>query len=85
MNSPRSTDIPATLITPTHDEIADCARALWNELGQPVGRDEAIWLEAEQRFIASRMLPNITAVSLSILAQPVTRQKTRADSKPSQR
>jgi hypothetical protein len=83
MNSSPSNDIPATLSTPTHDEIADCARALWNELGQPAGRDDAIWLEAEQMFIISRMRPNITAVSLSILAQPVTRQKTRADNKPS--
>lgn len=85
MNSSPSTDMPATLLAPTHDQIADCARALWNESGQPAGRDEAIWLEAEQRFVASRMLPNITAVSLSILAQPVTRQKTAMGKKPSQR
>jgi hypothetical protein len=47
MNPSPSTDTIATASAPTHDEIAQCARALWTESGRPEGRDGAIWLEAE--------------------------------------
>jgi len=32
---------------PTHEEIAQRARSIWNMHGQPQGHDTAIWLEAE--------------------------------------
>ncbi|MEO6568492.1 MAG: DUF2934 domain-containing protein [Opitutaceae bacterium] len=35
---------------PTHNDISQCARELWTQWGQPTGRDEAIWLEAESRL-----------------------------------
>lgn len=34
----------------THEEIARRARALWEQYGQPSGRDEQIWLEAERQL-----------------------------------
>ena len=43
-----------TLHTLPHDEIAQCARELWAQQGCPENRDEAIWLEAESRLLASR-------------------------------
>lgn len=50
--SPSSaTPVPASL-RPSHDEIAGRARQLWSDYGQPVGRDEEIWLEAERQLIA---------------------------------
>ena len=38
----------------SHDEIAPCARELWEQQGCPDNRDEAIWLEAESRLRAAR-------------------------------
>jgi hypothetical protein len=34
--------------TPTHAEIEQRARELWQEAGQPEGRDVEFWLNAEQ-------------------------------------
>src|SRR5687768_17156384 len=34
----------------THDEISQRAQQLWETLGRPVGRDEEIWLQAEQEL-----------------------------------
>jgi hypothetical protein len=31
----------------THDQIADRARAIWEQRGRPQGEDEKIWHEAE--------------------------------------
>jgi hypothetical protein len=50
---------PVTAATATdsnlsHDEIAQCARELWTESGQPEGRDQAIWFEAERRLVSER-------------------------------
>ena len=41
-------------LAPSPDEIAQCAREIWSESGQPEGRDDVIWLEAERRLIAAR-------------------------------
>ena len=35
---------------PTHQEISEMARALWEHRGKPVGEDTDIWLEAEQKL-----------------------------------
>ena len=40
--------------TLSHDDITQCARELWAQQGCPENRDEAIWLEAESRLLASR-------------------------------
>jgi len=45
---------------PRHDEIAQCAKELWLQYGQPTDRDLAIWLEAEHRlFAASHSSPDV--------------------------
>jgi hypothetical protein len=54
---PEHTDSTAptdTLQTLSHEDITQCARELWAQQGCPEGRDEAIWLEAESRLLASR-------------------------------
>lgn len=38
---------------PLHDDISACARRLWESYGQPSGRDEQIWLEAEQQLLGA--------------------------------
>jgi hypothetical protein len=35
---------------PTHDEISAQARQRWEQAGQPVGRDEEFWLQAEREL-----------------------------------
>lgn len=40
--------------TLSHDEVAQCAHQIWQEYGQPSGRDEEIWYEAERRLQAGR-------------------------------
>jgi hypothetical protein len=35
---------------PTHDQITERARKLWEDYGCPEGRDEEIWLEAERQL-----------------------------------
>jgi integrase len=37
--------------TPTHEQIATRARALWETRGRPANRDEEIWLEAERLLV----------------------------------
>lgn len=34
--------------SPSHDQISQRARELWESRGQPSGQDDAIWLEAEE-------------------------------------
>ncbi len=36
--------------SPTHDEIAQCARDIWHSRGCPNGRDDEIWFEAEGKL-----------------------------------
>jgi hypothetical protein len=43
---------------PLHDEIAQCARDLWVQQGQPADRDQAIWLDAEQRLFSAIQAPH---------------------------
>ena len=38
-------------LTPSHEEIAIRAEALWREMGCPQGCDKQIWLAAERRLI----------------------------------
>lgn len=39
--------------SPTHREIADLARQLWEEAGQPEGQAEAHWRRAEEQLSGS--------------------------------
>lgn len=43
--------------TPTHAEITQRAEILWKNQGCPTGRDEEIWLEAEQQLKKSVPAP----------------------------
>jgi hypothetical protein len=36
--------------TPTHEEISNNAKAIWEKAGRPQGKDTLIWLEAERRL-----------------------------------
>jgi len=72
----------ATDSSPSHDEIAQCARELWTESGRPDGRDEAIWFEAERRLISERRAPLKPAAvpqatALKALLTPVRVKKDR--------
>ena len=49
-----STAQTSAALPPSHDEIAPCARELWEQQGCPDNCDEAIWLEAESRLAANR-------------------------------
>jgi hypothetical protein len=46
----KSTDALNQRRKPTHEEISETARALWEHRGRPVGEDTDIWLEAEQKL-----------------------------------
>jgi hypothetical protein len=41
---------PVPALAFSHQDIAASARDVWNEKGQPEGRDEEIWFEAERRL-----------------------------------
>jgi hypothetical protein len=44
---------------PLQLEIAALARKIWETRGRPVGRDEAIWLEAERQLLGAGDLVNL--------------------------
>ncbi len=49
----RQTRTPETgesSVSLTHDQIADRARAIWEQRGRPQGQDEKIWHEAEDQL-----------------------------------
>jgi hypothetical protein len=54
--SPPIHPVTDTLV-PNHDEIAQCAREIWIASGQPDGRDNDIWLDAERRLISAGRAP----------------------------
>ncbi|MEO6245031.1 MAG: DUF2934 domain-containing protein [Opitutaceae bacterium] len=69
-------------IVPSHDEIAQCARELWAEAGQPRGRDAEFWLVAEHRLLSACRAPDVSAVILATWSQPVTRPRSERYSTP---
>lgn len=68
--------------TPSPDEIAQCAREIWTESGQPQGRDDVIWLEAERRLIAARRAAPPAAESTSSASRQRPRPAARPPSAP---
>jgi len=40
-------DVGESSVSLAHDQIADRARAIWEQRGRPQGEDEKIWYEAE--------------------------------------
>jgi len=71
----------ATIIPPSHEDISQRARELWESYDRPQGRDEAIWLEAERQLLG--IDPNVEskdniAVSARDFSQSGDQGKTRA-------
>ncbi|HWL16577.1 MAG TPA: DUF2934 domain-containing protein [Opitutus sp.] len=57
--------------TPSHEEITKKARELWESYGQPHGRDEEIWLEAE-RLLQAPETPSPSPLPPATAAAPAT-------------
>lgn len=77
---------PVANIRPTHEDITLRAILLWQNYGQPEGRDTEIWLEAERQLL-DRELPSKTKGKASAVAisfdETVTVEKPRAAAKKS--
>ncbi len=43
-------EVGESSVSLTHDQIADRARAIWEQRGHPQGQDEKIWHEAEDQL-----------------------------------
>jgi hypothetical protein len=43
-------EVGESSVSLTHDQIADRARAIWEQRGRPQGEDERIWHEAEDQL-----------------------------------
>ena len=43
-------EVGESSVTLTHDQIADRARAIWEQRGRPQGEDDKIWREAEDQL-----------------------------------
>ena len=54
----------STAVRPTHEQISERARALWQERGQPSGQDEEIWFEAERQVADELQSASGTAVPI---------------------
>ena len=72
------TSPPDTNPAPLHDEIAQCARDLWIQYGQPPDRDLAIWLEAEQRLLTATRVPREKNFGSTPLLRPSSARPARA-------
>lgn len=57
MNETTST-LSNSTARPSHDQISQKAKELWERYGGPSGRDEEIWLEAERLLTAPNTPPN---------------------------
>jgi hypothetical protein len=58
-----------TQTLPTHEEIAQRAHRLWQDLGCPANRDTEIWLSAEQQLL-SQAAPHHAASNGDIASAP---------------
>lgn len=67
----------ATVPRPTHEEIAERARAIYEQSGRAPGRDVQNWLEAEAQLTAAhnnqtQSVPPMRALAKAVLGQPAT-------------
>jgi len=53
---------------PTHDEIAACARRIYETEGRPEGKAMEHWLQAEAQLIAERKLQAGPAAKTAVRA-----------------
>ena len=63
---------------PNHDEIAQGACEIWTMAGQPEGRNDEFWFEAEKSIISNRQSHNVSDFIVETLTRPVSRQKRKA-------
>jgi hypothetical protein len=68
--------------SPTEQEIAHRARALWQERGQPTGQDTQIWLEAERQLSTPAAAPNLPSPTEGRGNGKTQAGKSPADPKP---
>jgi hypothetical protein len=68
--------------SPTEQEIAHRARALWQERGQPTGQDTQIWLEAERQLSAPTAADNTPSPTEGRGNGKTQDSKTPADPQP---
>lgn len=59
---------------PTHEEIAQRARALYEQSGRVAGRDLENWLQAESQLTTARKAVPESQPALKELAKPMMRQ-----------
>jgi hypothetical protein len=53
---------------PLHQETSQRARELWEKYGQPYGRDQEIWLEAERQVLGAD--PQVKKVGAGSVSAP---------------
>lgn len=73
-------------IPPTHEDITLRAILLWQNYGQPEGRDTEIWLEAERQLLDTEPRAKIAAKASAIAISfddTITVAKPRAAAKKS--
>ena len=58
-------------VHPDHDEIAQSACELWENAGQPEGRNDEFWLEAENRIRSNSQMPSVSDAIWTTLTHPV--------------
>ncbi|MCL5282754.1 MAG: DUF2934 domain-containing protein [Planctomycetes bacterium] len=46
----QTSEVGEASVALTHDQIADRARAIWEQRGRPQGEDDKIWHEAEDQL-----------------------------------
>ena len=65
-------------VAPSHEEIAVEAEVLWRQEGCPMGRDDAIWLEAERQLFQVARAYRKTQDEKALL-EPLSRLDLKSD------
>jgi hypothetical protein len=74
---------PDTRTLPLHDTVAQSAYSLWKKYGEPAGRSNEIWLEAERQLLGADLEVNqqetgaVSAHTLSEIVAPEPNGKTK--------
>lgn len=66
--------------TASHEDISNRARQLWESYGQPSGRDNEIWLEAESQLLGADPIVEVKSgesVSAPAFDEATAQGKTR--------
>jgi hypothetical protein len=60
---------------PTHDEIARCAYAIFEQEGRPEGREMEHWLRAEAQLTGGSQSPTTMEASARPTVRPIARAR----------